>query len=272
MIDINNNERLENLKCLDEFIQKINEELSGGCMIPISLPKKMSISIIERAKEWFYKNYKDALYSDYFYIPDSVFNTTLFKNTREIELPGPDDLGGGRIFSVNSVNVPGQNISSAITRIGIMDRDFSINKILLGNAPNISYTNVNGDSVLYYIITDYYFDFLHQLLKVPITYDYNRLTRRLKILGHLPPDKLGLILEVFKTIPDCKLFKDEIFFRYVLAYHKKVLGNILTFYDFNLPGDIKINANELKEEAKDEIEKIKEEIDKYSPPDFFFTT
>ena len=107
MLDINNEGALEAGQCMDELIRKINSEITGGCMIPIKLPKKESIRIIDTAKEWFYKHYEDSVQENYYAIDKSVISSPSYKKTKSFELPGPRPDGSGRIFSVNNLSVAG---------------------------------------------------------------------------------------------------------------------------------------------------------------------
>lgn len=270
MLDINEEGALEAGKCMDELIRKVNSELTGGCMIPIRLPKKESIQIIENAKQWFYKNYEDALQENYYVIDKSFIKTENYKKTKSIELPGPRPDGSGRIFSVNNLSVAGEQIIGISGKVGFIDSDFSIQKLLIGGAYGIPYTTANGDNLMYYVITEKYYDLARQILINKISYNYNRLNRKLKILGEDP--KNHIILEVYETISDCALFSDEIFYRYVLAYHKKVIGTLIMTFGYNLPGNITLNGDMIKSDAIDELNSIKEEIKGDEGTDYFLTT
>ena len=109
-LDINDDRALEAGQCLDEFIRNINSHITGACMIPIKLPKKEVIQIVSRAKEWFYKKYEDSVQENYYVVDKANFNTAAFKSSRKIELPGPRPDGSGRIFSVTSLNVAGEQM------------------------------------------------------------------------------------------------------------------------------------------------------------------
>ena len=86
MLDINNEGALEAGQCMDELIRKINSEITGGCMIPIKLPKKESIRIIDTAKEWFYKHYEDSVQENYYAIDKSVISSPSYQKTKSFEL------------------------------------------------------------------------------------------------------------------------------------------------------------------------------------------
>ena len=51
----------ESQACLDELIKQINDDLTIGCQLPFTVPKKELARIIDRAKDWFYKVYEDSV-------------------------------------------------------------------------------------------------------------------------------------------------------------------------------------------------------------------
>jgi len=269
-LDINDDGALEAGQCLDEFIRNINSHITGACMIPIKLPKKEVIQIVERAKEWFYKKYEDSVQENYYVIDKANFNTVGFTNARKIQLPGKRPDGSGRIFSVNNLSVAGEQMIGLSGKRGFVDADFSIERLILGGTYSVPYTAANGENLMYYVITENYFDLAKQVLVNKISFNYNRLNRELKIMGEKP--KNHVILEVFETISDCALFQDEIFFRYVAAQVKKAIGTMIMMFGYSMPGNITLNGDMIRDDAQTDIEKIEEEIKGDEGVDWFMTT
>jgi hypothetical protein len=269
-LDINDDRALEAGQCLDEFIRNINSHITGACMIPIKLPKKEVIQIVSRAKEWFYKKYEDSVQENYYVVDKANFNTAAFKSSRKIELPGPRPDGSGRIFSVTSLNVAGEQMIGLSGKRGFVDADFSIERLILGGTYSVPYTSAGGENLMYYVITENYFDLAKQVLVNKISFDYNRLTRNLIIKGEKP--KSHLVLEVNETISDCALFQDEIFFRYVAAQVKKAIGTMIMMFGYSMPGNITLNGDMIRDDAQTDIEKIEEEIKGDEGVDWFMTT
>jgi len=77
-------------------------------------------------------------------------------------------------------------------------------------------------------------------------------------MGDTP--KGDVILEVYETIPDCALYDDEIFFRYISAKIKQSLGAKLGIFKFALPGNVDFDYDAIKSMGDEELEKIEEEI------------
>jgi hypothetical protein len=272
-LDINDDLALEAGRCLDEFVRKINSHITGACMIPIKLPKTETINIIKRAKEWFYKKYEDSVQANYYVIDKKNFTTDTYKATRQISLPAERPNGSGRIFSVNNLSVAGDQMVGISGKRGFTDADFSIERLLLGgtySAGGASSTSRQGDNLMYYVISEKYFDLARQILINDIGFKYNRLTRKLMITGETP--KSHVVLEVYETIADCALFDDEIFFRYVSAQVKKAIGTMIMMFGYSMPGNITLNGDMIRDDAQTELEGIEEEIKGDEGVDWFMTS
>jgi hypothetical protein len=267
-LDINDDLALESGRCLDDFVRRINSHITGACMIPIKLPKKEVIEIVKRAKEWFYKKYEDSVQANYYIIDKKNFDTPSFKSSRTIELPSARPDGSGRIYSVNGLAVAGQQMVSLSGKKGFTDADFSVRRLLGGTG--IGHMSVQGDNLMYYVITEKYYDLARQVLINAIGFKYNRLNRQLKITGETPDNHV--ILEVYETISDCALFSDEIFFRYVAAQVKRAIGTMIMMFGYSMPGNITFNGDMIRDDAQTELEGIEEEIKGDEGVDWFMTS
>jgi hypothetical protein len=77
-------------------------------------------------------------------------------------------------------------------------------------------------------------------------------------------------MEAYANIPQENLFRDDLFFKYVVGYTKVMLGNMVGRYDWTLPGSIKINSADLISQGKEEIKEVEEEIKGQSNSSFFY--
>jgi hypothetical protein len=244
--------------CLNNFMIELADDITGACMIPMNLPKKEIYNIIQRAKKWFYKNYEYSVQENFLVIPDSYFKTEVYLRTRSLTLPGAALDGSGAVFSVYGV-YPVGSYYGAGTDIRFTKGDFNIDRLLFGGMLGQgTYDIKSAENLQYYVVQQSYYDMARQIINNTISFNYSNLTRNLKIMGETPASHL--ILEVYQTIPDCALFEDEIFFRYCSAKIKVSLGAKLSIFDYNLPGDVKLNADVIKSMGEDELEKIIEEI------------
>ena len=122
---------------------------------------------------------------------------------------------------------------------------------------------------MYYVVNSLFMDNARQVLLPQISYTYNRLTKKFRFQGELP--KRAVIFEIFSTIPDCALFQDEAFVRYVIGQAKIQLARILGTFSFNLPGNITINYDLISSEGREEVDRVVEEIKGDEGVDYFFT-
>jgi hypothetical protein len=76
-------------------------------------------------------------------------------------------------------------------------------------------------------------------------------------------------MEAYANIPAENLFKDDLFYKYVVGQSKVMMGNLVGRYDFQLPGSVKINAADLISQGKEEITAVEEEIKGQSDSSFF---
>ena len=262
--------------CLNDFLTEIADEITGACMLPVNLPQKEVINIINRAKKWMYKKYEDSVRENYYHIPFEVFNSEYFKENRALNLPAPapsgtPGAGGGGVFSVYGV----YDLSSGWNSVGSgMDlrvqpgADFAVVRMLLRNMYNGSGPAEAAEELQYYVPNASLADMSRQILENPISYQHQRNTGELKIMGDTP--KGDVILELFETIPDCALFDDEIFFRYVSAKIKQSLGAKLGIFKFALPGNVEFDYSAIKDMGDSELEAIEEEIKGDEGVDFMF--
>jgi len=235
--------------CLNDFVAEIGNEITGACMIPMNLPSSEVEAIINRAKKWFYKKYEYSVQENFFVIPKAAFSTTYFKASRTINMPST-------VYSIFGVHKTNGN--SITGDVDFASGDFSVERMFAGNMYGSGGVAGAAESLEYYVINEKFFDLARQILNNPFSFDYNRLKRALRFTGETPTT--DVVLEVYETIPDCALYEDEIFFRYCAAKIKVSLGNKLSVFEFQLPGNITVNGGAILDMGQSELEAIIEEI------------
>lgn len=247
--------------CETLFLDEIADELTGACMIPINLPKKEVLNIMKRAKKWFYKNYEYSVKENYYRIPVSVFDTSYFKQHRALHLPDAGVDGGGMVYSVYGLydlasgwNTPGGGMDLRFES----GADFALERMLFRNVYDGDGGARGAEELQYYVINQSLVDLSRQIMENPISFHYSQLTGELKFMGDTP--KGDVVLEVYETIPDCALYSDEIFFRYVSAKVKQSLGAKLGVFKFSLPGNVEFDYSEIKSMGDEELSEVIEEI------------
>ena len=275
----------EDAACLDELIKLINDDLTIACQIPFTVPKKELNNIIQRAKKYFYKIYEDSVEQMYIALPAGALQVPAFKqgvpfgtgqdkqvitNKANIDNPRGIVKMPSRVYSVNDVfeigGFSGEDGGFGSMSFNADDVDFSIDKFIYDDVYG---AGIGSENLMYYVVNSLFMDNARQVLLPQISYTFNRLTKKFRFQGEIP--KGAVIFEIFSTIPDCTLFDDEAFQRYVIGQAKIQLSRILGTFSFNLPGNITINYDMISSEGREEVDRVVEEIKGDEGVDYFFT-
>lgn len=242
---------------IDELIDLIQNELTISCALPRTLPDANIRQIIEtRALVWFYRNYQYAVQKLYYFIHQDAFYTEDWTRYRFVQLP----------CEIQSISYLYEVRGDSLFQLGINTPNLSVN-LGVTNQPYLSsYVTTIGELGVYKTVLDNMSDMLNQLNKYTLKFQFNQLNHRLNILTNV---KHNVIIEAYANIPEENLFKDDLFFKYVVGYSKIQLGNMVGRYDFQLPGSIKINSSDLISQGKEEVKEVEEEIKNMSTSSWF---
>jgi hypothetical protein len=236
-----------------ELIEMVTAEITGSGSLPYSIPEREAERIIDQALNWFHVNYGGAVETQYYVVEKKWFYESEFKKTRSILLPDCTVS----VFEVKEVTGGG--------RLGTIDRDFADNRLI---ASELFLSPFQSDDLVLRTAQYSYWDLTQAFILERISYDFNRNTKRLKILGRDP--KKNVFIQTYAKIEENRLYDDWFFQRYVTAQAKISLARILGAFQFNLPGGIAVNGDQFREEGKEELEQIKQRIDDENSPDWFF--
>jgi hypothetical protein len=223
-----------------ELIEDINNEITYSGMLPYSLPEKELKRIIENDSRYFYDNWRHAVEPRYLLLPTDMFKTEQFKVSRTIQMPDCVQ------FVTDLKEAKGASIFATI------DRDFSEQKFI---GSEVYLTPFMGESIMYRTIMFSFLDLTRGLILDTIAYDYNRNTNSLGVVGRTP--KVNAVAKILKKIDKDKLFEDELFQRYVRAHSKVRLAHMLQTFNYQLPGDVTINYQNMVTTAEKEMEEVK---------------
>lgn len=235
-----------------ELIETVQRELDSSFALPSQLQPSEIERLIDQCSIWFYENYREAVETQMYIMKVAEFRKPEFHKTRTIMMPECVVS----VFECKEMSGAGL--------IGSIDRDFADNKLV---ASEIYLSPFTGDSLVFRTAQYQFYDLTRAFFLEWIRYDYNRRTKKLKILGR-DPNK-DVMLNTYVKIPDDKLYEDYYFIRYVTAKSKISLGRMLSFFDYNLMGGIKVNAQDIKAEGESEVEKIEQEIKDQDSADYF---
>ena len=274
---------IEEVECLNDFVESIQNEMSVNGAIPFTIPAESIAQITKNAKTMFYKSYEDSTEEMFIAIPESEIRKKSFQRGIHT-MDGPGDNKVTAKFKKGE----GDNPNTGHTRgtytlpdgvisvvgvyeIGAFSGESGWNSGLLGkSAGDVSLNRmvyqsvydrtmaVSADNTMYYICTEAFLDISRQIFQNMISFKYNRLTNNLRFLGELP--KSDVILDVLVRVPDCDLYNDDLFRRYVIADCKVQLSRILGAFSYQLPGNISVNVEAIANEGSTEKEQILQEL------------
>lgn len=242
---------------IEELVDLVQNELTISCALPKTLPDANIRQIIEtRALPWFYRSYQYAVQKLYYFIDKQAFFEEEFTRYNYVNVP----------CEIQTVVYLYEVRGDSLFQLGINSPNLSVN-LGVTNQPYLSsYVTTIGELGVYKTVLDNMSDMLNQMNKYTLRYQFNQLNHRLHILTNV---KHNVIMEAYANIPQENLFRDDLFFKYVVGYCKQQLGNLVGRYDFQLPGSIKINSADLISQGKEEVKEVEEEVKGQSTSSFF---
>ena len=276
---------VDEVECLNDFVESIQNEMSVNGAIPFTIPAESIAQLTKNAKTMFYKMYEDASEEMFIAIPESEIRKKSFsRGIHAMDGPGDNKVTSNKEHTRGTYLLPEGVISVVgVYSLGGWSGEAGWNTGLLGkNAGDVSLHRmvyqsvydrtmaVSADNTMYYICTESFLDMSRQIFQNMISFKYNRLTNNLRFLGELP--KSDVILDVLVRVPDCDLYNDDLFRRYVIAECKVQLSRILGAFSYQMPGNVNINVEAIANEGATEKENILQELKDMSGAWYILTT
>lgn len=272
----------EAVECLNDFIESVQAEMSVNCSLPFNIPGESIAQLAKNAKQLFYKMYEDAHEEMFIAIPHTEILKKQFghgvanmkgEGDKEVlkDRRGTYKLPEGVISVVGVYEIGGWSGEAGWNSglLGKTSGDISLHRMVYQSVYDRTMA-ISADNTMYYICTEAFLDMSRQIFQNMISFRYNRLTNNLRFLGELPKD--DVVLDVLVRVPDCDLYNDEMFRRYVIADCKNQLGRILNSFTYNLPGNVSINAEAIANEGNEEKAAIIQELKDMSGAWYIMTT
>lgn len=276
---------IDEVECLNDFVESIQNEMSVNGAIPFTIPAESIAQLTKNAKTMFYKMYEDASEEMFIAIPESEIRKRSFqRGIHSMTGPGDNSVTSNKEHTRGTYLLPEGVVSVVgVYSLGGWSGEAGWNTGLLGkNSGDVSLHRmvyqsvydrtmaVSADNTMYYICTEAFLDMSRQIFQNMISFKYNRLTNNLRFLGELP--KSDVILDVLVRVPDCDLYNDDLFRRYVIADCKTQLSRILGAFSYQMPGNINVNVEAIANEGSTEKENILQELKDMSGAWYILTT
>jgi len=235
-----------------ELIQYINDDITVGGKVPINVPEREIIRIIEQSERKAYKTWRDACEVQYAIMNPSAFNTEEFKNSRCIQFPDC-------VWGINEF----REIKDGARFFGINDMDMTMDKVF---GSDLFLSPFSSDIITTRTITWSWFDLAKTFTLTHISFKFNNNSHRLTVTGRNPYHPV--VIQAYIGIPKEDLYDDYYFQRLCVAVTKQQLHRMIHTVEGKLIGDTQY-INSLAEDGKAEETSIQEEKLKQDPADWF---
>jgi len=247
-----------------QFIQRIIQELTQSCALPLPIPANAIPPLIIQAAQWFWQNC-DFCNEERYYV---IRNKDVCKCgvNKIIKLPQ-------QILSVFGVYKVHPNYYYGALGDFSLER-MIINNTVLASGAGGSLTDTYGNGSGYNL-TDmmaglYEISTFKAMFDVPLSYNYNEFSNDLVILGDLGPS--DIVLQTFIRCKIQDLYKNYYFFRLCICFGLRSMATIMGSFEFKLPGGTTINYSTFRDMANEEMQKIEEWVIKNHSADYFFNS
>lgn len=249
------------------FIERVSREVTQSCALPFALPADRIPEFIIQAAEWFWEEDDSSAEERCYLIRNSEFHRPggACMMNKTVQLPP-------QIIGVHAVHKTNRAMRSSAMG------DFSLERMMLSGYSTFAGAGVLGaggapPSPAGYNITDavvalYEIDTYEQTMCPMLTYNFNRRSGKLVVLGDL--GNSDVVIACMQRVPLQALYGNYYFFRTVCAFARKALMNIYGSYEFKLPGGVTINYSNFSEQADAALDEVKEWMDRNRVHDYFF--
>lgn len=247
-----------------QFIQRIIQEITQSCALPLPLPASAIPPLIYQAAQKFWEDYDFAVEERFYCIKNADFCRCGPNNV--LQLPQ-------RIISVFGVYKTMDSFN-----YGVMG-DFSLERMVLNNSALASgaggtLSDVFGSGTGYNL-TDvmsalYEVQTYKAMFDAPVTFNFNPYSHKLVILGNLGYS--DLVIQCYLRCKIQDLYQLYYFFRYCVCLGMRGLATIIGSFDFKMPGNVTINYQRFHDMAVEELDKIDEWIRTQHAADYFFNS
>lgn len=235
----------------DSFIKQVIDELTEGGAIPASPGIQRINKIIDKSLAYFYEHDDDSHEYQYLVIKQSAFHTPLFKEKRQIAFPS-DVHAVMRLRNTRMNNV----LNNSTLQGDFRNTNWNIRMAIGGNS----------EAFLTAIASSFFYQQVEKFCINDVQFDFSSISHMLTIVGVDP--KTDLVAYVSVKMSEEAMFEHELFFRYVCGQCKVSISQIFGFTDQKLIAGYKIDHQSIKNEGKELIKDVLQELQDKRTADF----
>ena len=241
----------------DNFITRICQEVTMGCNLPFMLPKTRVPQIVEKIAKYWFTHCEYASEERWFVVRNKDLQG---RQNKRVRLPD-------QILSISDLQ-----ILNASSTVSLRKANFLLERLLTSSinfytsfTNNVSFNYAGPTGIQSTNYSDDLFTSmmevgtLETILKRTVTFSFNPLTHILNILG----DNEGqdMVLLTFTRVPIYSLFEDVEFLNHCVGQTMIELNFVLSTFDFQMPGGVRINASQYQNHGRDLVEAAKKYIE-----------
>lgn len=267
--------RFENLLPEDiEFLERINSNVTSSNALPFDVPMDEVLRIVVRSLKWFWHWYGDATQESTLYVPlEEIASKNVSNRAGQIDVKLPNGIEG--IFDLKQVggaNVSGIAKSLRYPLLNSFRQSYSSNATITNNGgAGFRATYGSGSFSMNDAILQMYEQSQYQtLFQRGYRFSFNKNTQILRLMtGNISN---GFVCQAFERLSPQEMYGDIMFEDYVTAKVEAALGKIVGTFNFELPGGVTINYDEIKSNGKERAKEIEDEIKESNNGDFILTS
>lgn len=249
--DNSNNPRYKQLLPEDiEFYERVTSQITASHALPFEVPVDSFFTIVVRSLKWFWNWHENATQEQLLFIPRCDIQAQPNKGGN-IDLLLPNGIEA--VTDWKSGTAQFSNAINNYLRVALLQTYSSSNGSYGGQggygATQFSMSNV--------IMSLYEINSYRETFTRGIRASYNKNTQIFRLMTNIPD---GLVLTCATRLMPFQMYADQVFEDYVIASIEEQLGRIVMAFDFQYPGSIKLNYDQIESYGKEKKAQIETAI------------
>ncbi len=246
-----------------EFLEKIIRRVTNSNALPFEVPRIAMPDIINRALAKAYELDSEATESKWLIVPSAeITSKRKLNRNQNAEVKLPDCIAA--VFQLyTTAQSFGLGISSTDFARAVIFQTYATNYRTYGyQPPNQDNSNFRGGygtdhpTVSSNIVAMFEYSMYKSTFTKGIRFNYNQYSNTLNVQGQ--HNNASLVLDCMVKLDKQDVYKSIWFQDYVTGLTMQALSDIISTYDFVLPGNVKINVEKIESRGEKLVDKVEE--------------